>query len=72
MADGLYRTINATELSWLGCTREDVVGKLRPSDFYTPEGREAFAHNRGKPTICLYEMSVQGMLARRQHGHLIQ
>lgn len=43
--DGVYRTINATELSWLGCTREDVVGKLRPSDFYTPEGREAFAHN---------------------------
>lgn len=34
--------------------------------------REAFAQNRGKPTICLYEMSVQGMLVRLQHGHLTQ
>lgn len=33
---------------------------------------EAFARKRGKPTICLYEMSVQGMLAWRQHGHLTQ
>lgn len=39
---GRYVDINATELNWLGCSREDVVGKLRPADFFTDEGRAAF------------------------------
>ncbi len=34
--DGTYAYINALELSWLGCKREDVVGKKKPTDFLTP------------------------------------
>ena len=43
--EGVYLSINATELQWLGCAREDVVGKLRPSDFFTDEGKAAFARS---------------------------
>ncbi|PPD42008.1 MAG: hypothetical protein CTY16_15280 [Methylobacter sp.] len=37
--DGIYLRINATELSWLGYQREEIIGKKRLSDFYTPEGK---------------------------------
>lgn len=42
-ADGTFQKINATELGWLGVTREEVVGKMKPTDFFTPEGKEMFA-----------------------------
>ncbi|MEY4751557.1 MAG: hypothetical protein RIQ60_3771 [Pseudomonadota bacterium] len=42
-ADGTYLSINATELGWLGCSRDEVVGRLKPSDFYTEAGRAQFA-----------------------------
>jgi len=42
-ANGVFIQINDTELSWLGLTREEVVGKLRFSDVLTAEGRETFA-----------------------------
>lgn len=42
---GTYLSINATELGWLGCAREDVVGKLKPTDFFTDVGRSVFAAN---------------------------
>jgi PAS domain S-box-containing protein len=41
--DGTYLKINATELEWLGCSREEVIGKLRLTDFLTPESQEIFA-----------------------------
>lgn len=44
-ADGTYLSINATELQWLGCTRDEVVGKLNPTDFFTEAGRATFAAN---------------------------
>ncbi|WP_019867415.1 PAS domain S-box protein [Methylovulum miyakonense] len=37
--DGVYLRINATELSWLGYQREEIIGKKHLSDFYTPEGK---------------------------------
>lgn len=42
-ADGTFKKINATELTWLGVTREEVVGKMKPTDFFTAEGKEVFA-----------------------------
>ena len=42
---GTFLSINATELGWLGCAREDVIGKLKPTDFFTDEGRATFAAN---------------------------
>ncbi len=41
-ANGIYLSINQTELGWLGCAREDVIGKLSLSDFFTAEGKEQF------------------------------
>jgi diguanylate cyclase (GGDEF)-like protein/PAS domain S-box-containing protein len=41
--EGLYQRINDTELAWLGCSREQVIGKLGPVDFFTDEGKALFA-----------------------------
>lgn len=45
-AEGKFVHINAVELAWLGCTREEVIGKLGTVDFLTEESkvkyREAF------------------------------
>lgn len=41
-ASGTYVKINATELTWLGVTRDEVIGKCTPLDFFTEEGREQF------------------------------
>ena len=38
----MYLKINDTELAWIGCKREDVIGKMSPADFYTAEGRQRF------------------------------
>lgn len=38
-AEGKFVQINATELSWIGCTREQVIGQKGPADFTTDEGR---------------------------------
>lgn len=46
--DGKYLRINATELEWLGCTREDVIGKKSPKDFFTPASRDLFKQNLTK------------------------
>jgi diguanylate cyclase (GGDEF)-like protein/PAS domain S-box-containing protein len=40
--DGTYLRINETELGWLGCKREEVVGKMKPTDFFTPAGKATF------------------------------
>ena len=40
--DGTIVRINDTELKWLGYTREEVIGKKKIFEFYTPEGVERF------------------------------
>ena len=41
-SDGLIVRINATWLSWLGYTREEVVGRMRHPDLMTPESARRF------------------------------
>lgn len=41
-SEGRFLHVNATELAWFECSREEVVGKLRVTDFFTEEGREQF------------------------------
>jgi diguanylate cyclase (GGDEF)-like protein/PAS domain S-box-containing protein len=41
-AEGKFVHINAVELSWLGCSRDEVIGKLGLADFLTDEGRATF------------------------------
>lgn len=44
-AKGAFVKINATALSWLGCTQEDIIGKKTPLDFFTAEGQKQFKQN---------------------------
>jgi diguanylate cyclase (GGDEF)-like protein/PAS domain S-box-containing protein len=41
-AEGRFVRINATELAWLGCRREDLIGRETPLRFFTDEGRAIF------------------------------
>jgi len=38
--DGTFLRMNATELEWLGYTRDEVIGKLKFTDIVSSEGRE--------------------------------
>ena len=40
--DGTFLEINDTELSWLGRTRDEVVGRMKFTDVVTPESVERF------------------------------
>src|ERR1019366_9570807 len=40
--DGVLVQVNDTELSWLGYTREETIGKLKFSDLLTPESVKTF------------------------------
>ncbi|HJR76107.1 MAG TPA: PAS domain S-box protein [Nitrospiraceae bacterium] len=39
---GRYVEVNDTELQWLGCRREDVVGQIRFRDFLAPQSARRF------------------------------
>ena len=41
-AQGRFLHVNATELAWLGCTREDLIGRGRITDFLDEQGRKQF------------------------------
>lgn len=43
--NGLVVRMNHTELEWLGYGREEVVGKMRMSDLFTPESVHIFQEN---------------------------
>lgn len=39
---GKFLQINALGLRWLGCSAEQVIGKLGPRDFFSPESQQQF------------------------------
>ncbi|MFZ2302969.1 MAG: PAS domain S-box protein [Gallionella sp.] len=41
-SQGNIRLMNDTELSWLGYTRDEVIGKMKWPDFLTPESQMTF------------------------------
>jgi PAS domain S-box-containing protein len=43
--DGIFVRINDTELSWLGYTHEEVIGKMNFADLLTPETLKTFEIN---------------------------
>ncbi len=57
-ARGVFAQVNATTLAWLGCSREEVIGRLTPMDFFTAEGR------------VQYERHVPALLADGRMGPL--
>lgn len=40
--NGVYTRVNDTELSWLGYTRDEVIGRKKWSDFVSPEDASKF------------------------------
>ncbi|MBP6900596.1 MAG: PAS domain-containing protein [Burkholderiaceae bacterium] len=53
-----YLSINATELGWLGCTREQALGKLGPADFASEASRARIAASHAR---LLQGGGVQGV-----------
>ncbi len=43
--DGYYVLVNDVELGWIGCTREQAIGRKRFRDFLAPESRQLFEEN---------------------------
>lgn len=43
--DGVFLRVNNTELQWLGYTRDELIGKMKISDLYTPQSRLHFQEN---------------------------
>ena len=41
-ADGRFVRLNDTMLAWLGCTRDEAIGRLGTVDFFTPPSIELF------------------------------
>lgn len=61
--DGTYCAINNLELSWLGCCREDLIGKRTPREFLTPESQAKFDHfmeNHGRHGFTDAELTLLG------------
>jgi len=58
---GFIQKINDTELSWLGYSREEILGQRRVTEFLTPASIEIFRQNF--PKICagesLYELPME-------------
>lgn len=60
--EGRFVYINATALSWMGVQREDVIGKLSPLDFTTPQGqalfRQSFPKLQALGAVCDLEFDL--------------
>jgi len=52
-AEGRFLLVNDTELAWLGCARSELIGKMRPTDFFTEDGKEQFRR-------CFPQLLVDG------------
>ncbi|KQY89205.1 CHASE domain-containing protein [Pelomonas sp. Root1444] len=44
-ANGCFLQINALGLTWLGCSAEELIGRVGPRDFFTEEGQRQFDEN---------------------------
>jgi PAS domain S-box-containing protein len=59
--EGVIVRINQTELDWLGYTREEVLGKMKAVEFFTPESRAVFYANypRFKETGLVSDLEIE-------------
>lgn len=44
-AQGIFVSVNETELNWLGYRREEILGHMRLTEILTPESQRIFAEN---------------------------
>lgn len=62
--DGILLRVNDTELSWLGYTREELMGKRFP-DLYTPESQKTFRESYPKFVGTGKQSSVEISIIRK-------
>ncbi len=43
--DGLFASVNDLELGWLGCDRDELVGRRSPMEFLTPHSRHLLSQH---------------------------
>lgn len=73
-ARGRFLHINETELAWLGCSREEAVGRLGLADFLAPESQALFGtkfqelKERGEVANVEYELVSRDGRVRRVNG----
>ena len=63
--DGVFIQINDTGLKWLGCTREEVVGKMRFTDLLTPASGKTFLDSYPRFKECGWLRDLQLEIARK-------
>ncbi|BCB27621.1 hypothetical protein SKTS_25070 [Sulfurimicrobium lacus] len=68
--DGVFLRVNNTELQWLGYAREELIGKMRIFDLYTPQSRLLFQQTfpRFKETGAVHDLEIEMV---RKDGTLI-
>ena len=69
--DGTFSSINSFELSWLGSSREDLIGKRKPRDFLTAESQlklDHFIRQHGRYGFSHLELDLVDTL---EHQHPI-
>ena len=68
--DGTFKNINSRELAWLGCTREDVIGRKKLDDFLDPESLDRYEKQlavHGRFGFSDLELDLQGAQGRKLH-----
>ena len=86
-ADGKFLHVNATVLAWLGCSRDELIGKRRMTEFFTREGQALFHQNFGKfqsegqleglefelsaPQVAPRRVSISATALRDADGHFL-
>lgn len=60
-SDGVFVRLNDTELKWLGYAREEMIGKMKPTDMMTPASAQAFNENfsRFKEHGSVFELEFE-------------
>jgi diguanylate cyclase (GGDEF)-like protein/PAS domain S-box-containing protein len=70
-SQGVFLNVNATELNWLGCTREELVGKRSIRDFLSPKSLEIFSKNfprvANEGRVEGVELELAGTTGQKRH-----
>jgi diguanylate cyclase (GGDEF)-like protein/PAS domain S-box-containing protein len=64
-AQGIYQEVNALELSWLGYSRDEIVGKRKLTDFLTPVSLELLRKHLPAPGLANVITDLELELLRR-------
>lgn len=64
-AQGTYLQINSLELSWLGYSREEIIGQKKLADFLTPASHNVLREHLLSPDLSILITNLELELVRR-------